>query len=368
MYYTRMRLLSRYVCTYFLRYFSVGLLVCIGLVFIVDLFDSMDDFIARQVFWGDAIHYLLLRLPSLVYQIVPAIFLLASALTFSTLVKYNEIVAMRSSGIAPLRLARPIFLLGCIGGLLLLVAQEYLLPYTNQAYRLLWRTRIRHEPIAEPQGALQQGHFWYRAGSRIWSVEVGLPSAHRLLGVTIYDLDASGAIRQRYDAAEARWTPQGWILLQGMRRTFGTDEVFITPPEYFAQRQVDFAERFADMQTIRKEPEEMGLRELLAYAAQLQRWGGPATEYLVALHGKLAFAVLCVLMAGFGVPLALRLNRSGGTIRAVGLTLLCGFSYWVVHSLVLAMGHNGQLPPLVAAWSTSAGFGVGNVYFACRLR
>ena len=106
MYYTRMRLLSRYVCTYFLRYFSMGLLVCIGLFFIVELFDSMDDFIARQVFWGDAVHYLLLRLPSLVYQIVPAIFLLASVLTFSTLVKYNEIVAMRSSGIAPVTSCR----------------------------------------------------------------------------------------------------------------------------------------------------------------------------------------------------------------------------------------------------------------------
>jgi lipopolysaccharide export system permease protein len=153
-----------------------------------------------------------------------------------------------------------------------------------------------------------------------------------------------------------------------VQRTFGTDEVLITPPEYFVQRQVDFAERFADMQTVRKEPEEMGLRELLAYATQLQRRGGPATEYLVAFHGKLAFAVLCVIMAVFGVPLALRLNRSGGTVRAVGLTLLCGFSYWVVHSLVLALGHNGQLPPLLAAWSTSAGFGVGNVYLAYRLQ
>jgi lipopolysaccharide export system permease protein len=288
-------------------------------------------------------------------------------LTFSTLGKHNEIVAMRSSGIAPLRLVGPIFLLGCIGGLLLLVAQEYLLPYTHQAYRLLWRTRMQHEPMAEPQEALRQGQWWYRAGSRIWSVEVGLPSAHRLLGVSIYELDASGMLQQRYDAAEARWTPQGWTLLQGVQRTFSVHEAFIPPPDYFAQRLVNFAERFADMHIVRQEPAEMGLRALLAYAAQLQRQGEPAAEYLIALHGKLAFAVLCVFMAGFGVPLALRLNRSGGTIRAIGLTLLCGFGYWVVHSLVLALGYNGQLPPLAAAWSTSAGFGVATVYLASSI-
>jgi lipopolysaccharide export system permease protein len=363
-----MRLLSRYVCAYFVRYFCLGLLICAGLFLIVELFDRMDDFIERQVFWVDAVHYLFLKLPSLVYQVVPAIFLLASVLTFSTLTKYNEITAMRSGGVAPLRLARPIFLLGGIGCLLLLVAQEYLLPYANHEYRLFWQTRIRREKVETPLGVVKQGRMWYRAASRLWSVELGLPSEKRLLGVTIYVLDETGAIRQRYDVAEARWTPQGWVLLQGVLRTFGADRLFVTPPEYFEQRREDFSERLADMSTVQRVPEEMGLRELLTYATQLQRRGGPAQGYLVEFHGKLAFAVLCVIMAGFGVPLALRLNRSGGTVRAVGLTLFCGFSYWVVHSLVIAMGHSGQLPPVIAAWSTSLGFGAGNVYLTCRLQ
>ena len=58
-----MRLLSRYVCAYFLRYFCLGLLGCTGLFLIVELFDRMDDFIERQVFWVDAVHYLFLKLP-----------------------------------------------------------------------------------------------------------------------------------------------------------------------------------------------------------------------------------------------------------------------------------------------------------------
>ena len=363
-----MRLLSRYVCAYFLRYFCLGLLGCAGLFLIVELFDRMDDFIERQVFWVDAVHYLFLKLPGLVYQIVPAIFLLASVLTFSTLTKHNEITAMRSGGIAPLRLAWPIFLLGGIGCLLLLVAQEYFFPYANHAYRLFWHTRIRRETVAMPLGVVKQGRIWYRTASRLWSVELGLPAENRLLGVTIYTLDETGAIRQRYDVAEARWTPQGWLFLQGALRTFGADGVFEVPPEYFAQRRVNFSENLADMSTVQKMPEEMGLRELLTYATHMQRRGEPSRGYLVEFHGKLAFAVLCVVMAGFGAPLALRLNRSGGTVRAVGLTLLCGFSYWVVHSLVIAMGHSGQLPPVVAAWSTSVGFGVGNVYLTYRLQ
>jgi lipopolysaccharide export system permease protein len=90
--------------------------------------------------------------------------------------------------------------------------------------------------------------------------------------------------------------------------------------------------------------------------------------YAVEFYGKLAFAAVCIIMAGFGVPLALRLNRSGGTTQAISLTLFCGFGYWILHSLAMAMGRSGQLPPVLAAWGTNCCFGLGSVYLSYRLQ
>jgi lipopolysaccharide export system permease protein len=90
--------------------------------------------------------------------------------------------------------------------------------------------------------------------------------------------------------------------------------------------------------------------------------------YTVELHGKLAFTAVCMIMAGFGVPLAMRLNRSGGTMQAIGLTLFCGFMYWIFHSFAMALGKSGQLPPGLAAWSTNCCFGVGSMYLSYRLQ
>ncbi len=363
-----MRLLSRYVRRYFLTYLVSGLAACAGLLLLVDLFDRIDTFIGRQVLWIDAIHYLAMKLPWMVYQMMPAACLLASVVTFSTLNKHHETIAIRAHGISPLRLTRPLFVVGGVVCVVLLLSQEYLLPYTNQEYNLIWRTRIQRVKTDPRLGLFKKGQIWYRSAQRIWSAQLSVPLERRLLGVTIYTMDAQGAIRQRYDAAEARYSDQGWLLLQGLRRTFNSEGLFDGLPETFTEYRVAFPERPEEISALRKEPDEMSLRETLAYAHDLQRQGVTDPMYLVAFHGKVAYAALCIIMAGFGMPLALHMNRNGGLTLALSLTLLCGFTYVILHNFLLALGYNGRLPPAVAAWAANGLFGGGGLYLAIRLQ
>jgi len=363
-----MWLLSRYVSRHFLGYFCGGLAACAALLLLVELFDRIDTFVGRQVLWVDAARYLALKLPWMVYQMVPAACLLASVLTFSTLNKHQETIAMRAHGISPLRLTRPLLLLGGVACLGLLVAQEYLLPYTNQGYNLIWRTRIQRTKVDPRLGLFKKGQIWYAHGQHIWSAQLSVPLEQRLLGVTIYVLDAHSVIRQRYDAAEASNDGQGWILWRGTRRTFTDEGRFAGPPEAFTEQRVAFPESLEEISALRKLPEEMSLSETLAYAHELRRQGVMNPTYLVEFHGKLAYAALCILMAGFGMPLALRMNRNGGTTLALSLTLFCGFAYVILHNLILALGYNGRLPPAVAAWAANGLFGCGGTYLAVRLR
>jgi len=363
-----MWLISRYVSRHFLGYFCGGLAACAALLLLVELFDRIDTFVGRQVLWSDAARYLVLKLPWMVYQMVPAACLLASVLTFSTLNKHHETIAMRAHGISPLRLTRPLLLLGGVACLGLLMAQEYLLPYTNQGYNLIWRTRIQRTKVDPRLGLFKKGQIWYAHGQHIWSAQLSVPLEQRLLGVTVYVLDAHGVIRQRYDAAEARHDSQGWILWRGTRRTFTDEGLFADPPEAFAEQRVAFPESLEEISALRKLPEEMSLSETLAYAHELRRQGAMDPTYLVEFHGKLAYAALCILMAGFGMPLALRMNRNGGTTLALSLTLFCGFAYVILHNLILALGYNGRLPPAVAAWAANGLFGCGGTYLAVRLR
>jgi lipopolysaccharide export system permease protein len=364
-----MSLLSGYVCRVFGQYFGLGLGICTALFFLIDLFDRIDSFIDNRADWANVVYYLLLRLPDILYLMVPVACLLASVLTFSTLNKHNEMVAMRAAGVAPLHLATPLFGLGVMACCLLLVAQEYVLPYTSRLEDEVWRTRIQGKADASLV-VYKTEDIWYRRSNRIWHARYSNVQEHRLTSVTIFTMTTEGNIRQRIDAQEAYWDGMGWRLYRGTMRTFTLSAHFATEPQYFTEQRFNFAERPAEICARPKEPEEMGLSESLAYARQSQRQGMPQNErrYLVAFHGKLAFATVCIIMVGFGVPLALTSNRSGGTARALVLTLACGFSYWILHSLAMALGQSGYLSPVVAAWGGNVCFGTGSLYLAVQAR
>ena len=361
-----MSLLSRYVGGTFIRFFCLGLSVCAALFFLIDLFDRMDNFIDHQAYWNDVMRYLMLRLPAILYHMVPAACLLASVLTFSTLNKNNEIVALRAAGISPLRLTLALFALGAVGCVLLLVAQEYLLPYSIRTERQIWRMRIRHEKQDMRLAGFKSHQVWYRTDNRIWHVSQSQTLENRLLGVTIYDMTETGDIRQRTDAAVAIWEAGEWSLRHGAHRQFDPQGRFAGSPQAFAEYRAAFPETPAEISALSKEPDEMSIRETLAHAQDLRQRGLPDAHYRTDFHGKLAFSAVCIIMAGFGAPLALSSNRSGGAARAIAITLVCGFSYWIVHSLAMAFGQNGHMPPAIAAWFANICFGAGSLYLTAR--
>lgn len=363
-----MRLVNRYVCREFLKFFGMGLAACTVLYILVELFDRVDEFIERGVFWYDACLYLAARLPVILYQLIPVAILLASVLTFSTLNRHHEITAMRANGIAPRHLTRSLSVVGLLSCLALLAAQEYLIPYANQTARMIWRTRVRHDKIAPRLGRYKEGHIWYRANNRIWSAQLSNPFEQRLQGVVIFTLDGDGNIVQRYDVQEAQQAAQDWLLRHGTLRRFNSVGSFTGQPERFTERHLALPERFTDITARQKLPDEMSTHDILAHAHQLDRQGLQGAPYLTEFHGRFAFAAACIIMAGFGLPLAVGLNRSGRAVKAIGITLCCGFSYWVLHAFVMALGHNGQLPPLLAAWSANICFGTIRIFVSHRVQ
>jgi lipopolysaccharide export system permease protein len=64
-------------------------------------------------------------------------------------------------------------------------------------------------------------------------------------------------------------------------------------------------------------------------------------------------------MAALSVPFAVRVNpRGGGVAVGLALSLIVAFSFWIVHSMFIALGHGGYIPPIMAAWAANLIFGL----------
>jgi lipopolysaccharide export system permease protein len=118
--------------------------------------------------------------------------------------------------------------------------------------------------------------------------------------------------------------------------------------------------------TVRQE--ELSYRHLNRYAERLQADGYDATRYKVELAGRLSSPFASLVMVLVAIPFGLIRPRSRGVARGVGVSLLVAVAYWLLHSLSMALGKAGVLPPMAAAWVPVAVFAAYGMYRLLSIR
>ena len=119
------------------------------------------------------------------------------------------------------------------------------------------------------------------------------------------------------------------------------------PPEFFAGGL--------------RRPDAMNYFELGQYIADLEATGQQVPQLEVALHNKIAYPFMSLVMALVALPFSFRLGRQGA-LYGIGLSLALGVALMIVLSAFQALGENGILPPLVAVWSPGGIFSTFALY------
>ena len=87
----------------------------------------------------------------------------------------------------------------------------------------------------------------------------------------------------------------------------------------------------------------------------------------MALHRKIAFPFVTLVMTLIGVPFAVTTGRRGA-LYGVGVGIVLALVYWTMISVFAAFGAGGAMPPLLAAWAPNLLFGAGAVYLLLTVR
>jgi lipopolysaccharide export system permease protein len=353
-----MRILRAYLRYEFLKFFSLILVSFVGLYLIVEFFERVDDFVEHHAAWVDVVKYFAYKLPFMVLQIVPFAVLLATIITFSILSKNNEITAMKASGVALIGIASPILVAALLVSGVMFIANEFLVPYTNYKHRYTFEVTIRKRGV---HGLIRSKNIWYQGSDNIiWNIHHFDEASGRLNGITLYRLNASNRLFQRIDAASARWTDGSWDFRNIYIRDFHADGSFRT--EYFPAKRFPFAEKQENFAGMQKAVQEMSYSEIRRLVQEIRASGYNDTHYSVEMNSKLATPLTAFIMALFGVPFSLRTGRRGGIFLGVTLSVVVGFSYWVLNSVSLALGYAGHLPPVLSAWSSNLLFSSSGLY------
>ena len=346
-----MRILDRYLLREFLVYLTLGLLGFIVIFAVVDLIEKMDVFLDHRAPWGLVARYFLNLTPDVVVKMLPVALLLATFLALGQLNKFGELTAMRAGGLSLVRILRPVFAVAgaCVG--LSLVLGEVVVPEATRARDAIFEERIQHLQRSMPSE--RPDVTYLGTGGRVWLVGLYLVHERRMHDVSLQEFRA-GALVRRIDAAEASWDGRRWVFSAGYVRRFegGHEQA-----EAFQRMAVDgLGERPEDFAKPGHKPEEMNWFELRRYVERLRASGARVENYLVDLHLKLAFPLICVIVVMIGGAMATRLRMHSAAL-GFGLAVAISFLYYGIMRAGQALGHNGALPPYVAAWFADVLFG-----------
>ncbi len=351
-----MKILDRYLLREFSGYLMLGLTGFVVLFVVVDIFEKIDIFLDHRAPFALVARFYLYRAPEVVVQVLPVALLLATFLALGQLNKFGELTAMRATGQSLMRILAPVFAIAVAAGLLSLVFGEIVVPRANRERDRIFDRQIQglHQPVITERADIT----YLGRGGRIWSVRLYLVREKRMREVSLMEFK-NGALTRRLDADEASWDGHHWTFSKGMMRSF-TDTAEDAHP--FDQMAVDgLTERPEDFAKESPAPEEMTYFELRSYIERLRSSGARVANYLVDLHAKLAFPLINVVVVMIGAAIATRLRMQSAAL-GFGLSVAISFMYYAFMRTGQALGHNGALPPYLAAWLGDIVFGSVGVF------
>ena len=352
-----MRILDRYL----VREFIWPLLYCFDafalLMIVIDLFGTLDEFIDYHARLGTVVHYYLIYFPEMFVLIAPMSLLLGLLFCLSNLGKHNELTAMRASGISLLRLSLPLLGIGLVASLSVFVVNEVFVPHAKgQREALMASLKGR-----AGRGVLQNFFFANSTELRDWYARRFNTQSFEMENPEVHDRKPDGTPDFDIYAEKAQWIDGQWHFFTADVYDHREDPPLVT---HVAETNLPSIKDPPKRMAVEgKSPDELTSSELRSVIRRQRRVGQTANlaKYEVTYHYRYAFPLTCFIVVLMGIPLGMRVSRSG-PLLGVGTALVLVVAFYFLNNITLALGGGGRIPPVAAAWLTNVIFaGVGLV-------
>ena len=347
----RPTLLDVYVGKAYLRVLALAFAGMLGIFYIGSFIDWSDNLFKGQATPAQLASYMYYSTPQFVYYVLPLSALVATLVTIGLLTKSSELIVMRACGVSLYRTALPLVVLGLLWSAALFGLEESVLAASNRRAAELKHLMRGGQP--RTFDVLSRQWVAGRDG-RLYHYTYFDPRTRTLSGLEVYRFsDKPWGLAEAMTIKQAAYTPAGtWDAQQGWHRTFAGSDVKSYEP--FVARPLAFEEA-SYFGTEQPDADRLSFTNLRRYIAALRVSGFDVVTYRVALHRKVAFPFVALVMTLIAVPFAVTTGRRGA-LFGIGLGLLLAISYWGLTAVFGAIGGAGLLTPPLAAWAPNVMF------------
>jgi LPS export ABC transporter permease LptG len=339
------KLLDSYVSRAYLRVLALSFSGMLGIFYIACFIDWSDNLFKGQATGQQLASFMWFSTPQYIYYVLPLSALVATLVTIGLLTKSSELIVMRACGVSLYRTALPLVIFSLAWSGTLFALEESVLATANRK-----AAELKHVMRGGPPRTFNVLNRQWVTGrdERLYHYTYFDPRQRILSELEVYRFDpANWRIVERTQAQQVVWRDGVWHAKNGWVRHFSDAVVnryepftertlTLESPEYFGTEQPD--------------AERMSFTELRRYVASLKVSGFDVIPFTVALHRKVSFPFVAMVMTLIAIPFAVTTGRRGA-LYGIGLGILLAISYWGLFAVFTAIGSAGMLAPILAAWA-----------------
>ncbi len=337
-----MNLLDRYIAVAVLKGVASVILVLLAVVTSVEFVGQLDDVGTAQYELKDALAYVVLRIPRLIFKMLPAAALIGALLSLGNLAVHRELVVMRVSGVSLVRFVGSVGIAGVVLMAMMALLGESLAPSLGAYAR-----QLRSQALLDSVDISNARSAWMKDGDRIFNfrrAEDGINFG----SVFLFELDATGSLYQvaRADSAQID-ARQRWILANYGATQFGEDTITANTERRSVQNY-NLSLELLGLSEVREDL--LDTQGLTRYIRYLKQNSLDANRYVTAYWARIADIVAVLLMTVLALPFVFGALRSAAAGARLLVGLLIGLGYYVIAEAFVNSGEVFDLNPVVVAW------------------
>ena len=340
-------------------------LVAFTLIFlVVDMMENLDDFLDRHASMSVIMLYYFYFIPEIIKLMIPVAMLLSALFTTGRLSTFNEMTALKSTGVSLYRFMAPLLIFAVLTSTALIYFNGWVVPRANKR-----KLDIGREYFQKNIEFVSKNNIFIQdSEARILSINMfdDQKNVAHQVSMQVFDKSDLTHLVARYDANSMAWnsTERSWTLTDCLERRFeGSAETVI----HHTSLPVG-ALRFSpeDIRRKQEKTDEMDYNDLKSFIDDQQLAGHDVSRWLVDFYGKISFPFASFIVVLFGVPFSSLKRRSGLGVE-FGIALAICFLYMILLKVSQAFGYNGDLNPLLTAWLANMLFLAAGIYNLWRV-
>jgi lipopolysaccharide export system permease protein len=324
-----MQIIDRYIGKNIVVSVLIVLMVLLSLFAFFQFLDELKDVGKGRYDTGKAFLFVLMTLPSLVYQLLPMTVLLGCTIGLGVLASNSELTAIRSAGVSLEHIVKSVFKVGLAIIVVGVLVGEWLAPISEQrAQTMRSVAKSNHLSLRGSQG------LWARDGAQYINVRTVLPGK-RLSDIYVYEVDHQHHVTHVFRAERAVYREKNWVL-ENVEHSYLVKGNVIAHHEDQQVWETALSPELLSVVTVK--PNTLSVWGLYQYIEYLESNGLSSDQYKQSMWSKLMLPVVAGVMVLLSIPFVFGPLRSVGIGHRILTGALVGIGYHLFSQMFAYLG------------------------------